>query len=72
MNSLYGGTGYNQNYKVLYGDYNGDGVVSAADLAAIAAAATRPTYDPFADLNGDGIVDATDVSIVRLRVRTKL
>jgi hypothetical protein len=30
--ALYGGTSVAQNFKVLYGDFNGDGVVSAADL----------------------------------------
>jgi large repetitive protein len=69
-NELYGGTGFAQNFKVLYGDFNDDGVVSAADMAGVnaARAVLGVVYNIFADLNGDGVVDVNDVKIARSQV----
>src|SRR5262249_54232089 len=46
---------FNQSLTVLYGDFNGDGVVDSADFLGVYYA-MRGTYDIFADLNGDGVV----------------
>jgi hypothetical protein len=58
---------FSQNFKVLYGDWNGDGNVSSADAVGIYHA-IGGTYDIFADLNGDGVVNITDVQIARQRI----
>ncbi len=50
--------------KILYADFNDDGIVSAPDLTGVNAARSQ-TYNIFADLNGDGVVDVNDVNIVR-------
>ncbi len=73
-NELYGGTGFAQNFNVLYGDFNDDGVVSAADMAGVnaARAALGVVYNIFADLNGDGVVDVNDVEIARSQVGNHL
>ena len=70
-NGLTGGAGFSQSLRILWGDFNGDGIVNAQDLAAVNAARLSP-YNIFADLNGDGVVDATDVNIARSRVGTTL
>jgi hypothetical protein len=57
--------------SVLPGDYNGDGVVSSADMTGVNNATVMP-YDVFADLNGDGSVDINDVKIARAKIGTKL
>lgn len=66
---LGGGAGFTQALKVLWGDYNDDGVVNASDLACINTARSGP-YDIFADMNGDGVVDLTDVRLAGGRVGT--
>jgi hypothetical protein len=58
---------FSQNFRVLYGDWNGDGNVSSADAVGIYHA-IGGTYDIFADLNGDGVVNTTDVQIARQRI----
>jgi uncharacterized repeat protein (TIGR03803 family) len=58
---------YDLNFRVLWGDFNDDGVVNAADLRSIFNATGGP-YNLFADLNGDGVVDMSDVTIVRNRI----
>ena len=68
-NALNGGTNFTQNFKVLWGDFNDDGVVNASDSVLVNAARSSP-YDIFADMNGDGVVNATDVNIVRTRIGT--
>jgi uncharacterized repeat protein (TIGR01451 family) len=68
-NPLTGGTGYSQNFKLLWGDANDDGVVTAVDLAMVNAARSQP-YNVFCDANGDGVVDATDVNTVRAHLGT--
>ena len=70
-NPLYSGAGYAQNFNVLYGDFNGDGVVTSADMVGVYAASAGP-YNIFADINGDGIVDINDVQVVRTRAGSKL
>jgi len=60
-------------FKVLYGDFNDDGVVDAADEAGIRGNIAGPYqltntgYNVFADLSGDGIVNLIDVGIARTR-----
>lgn len=68
-NPLSGGSGFSQAFSVLYGDYNGDGVVTSADVVDVNAA-TKATYNIFADLNGDGVVNTTDVTIDRAQLGT--
>ncbi len=68
---LGGGAGFMQNFKVLLGDFNDDGVVSAADLVGVNNATVAP-YNLFADINGDGIVNSSDVLIVRTKIGTSL
>ena len=57
---------FNQDFKVLYGDFNGDGNVTSADFLGVYYAISQP-YNIFADLNGDGVVNNTDVQIARGR-----
>ena len=70
-NPLLGGSNFAESFKVLYGDFNDDGVVSSTDMVAVYAATAAP-YDVFADLNGDGVVNLNDVQIVRGRIGTEL
>jgi hypothetical protein len=62
---------FNQNFKVLYGDFNGDGNISSADFLGIYYAMSQP-YNIFADLNGDGVVNNSDVQIARARIGAHL
>jgi hypothetical protein len=66
---LYGLT--TQAFNVLPGDFNGDGVVSAADMVGVNNA-TKGVYDIWADMNGDGKVDSNDVKLVKGKVGTSL
>jgi hypothetical protein len=68
-NGLAGGAGFSEAFSVLYGDFNGDGVVNASDGVLVNNARSQP-YNLFADINGDGVVNATDVNIVRTRIGT--
>jgi beta-lactam-binding protein with PASTA domain len=70
-NGLYAGTGFTQAIRVLWGDFNDDGVVSAADLVGVNNATIAP-YNVFADMNGDGLVSVADVQVVRTRAGTSL
>jgi len=63
-NPLNGGNNYSQSLRVLWGDFNDDGVVNSQDLALVNAARSQ-TYNIFADMNGDGLVNTADVTIVR-------
>jgi hypothetical protein len=63
-NDLNGGSGFTQNFKVLLGDYNDDGVVNSADTVGVYSQTARP-YNLLADLNGDGVVDMNDVRVAR-------
>jgi hypothetical protein len=70
-NGLTGGAGFAQALKVLWGDFNDDGVVTSTDFALVNNA-TSLQYNFFADANGDGVVDINDVNIVRGRNGTSL
>ena len=70
-NALGGGTGFSQNLKLLYGDFNDDGVVNSQDLVLVEAAISAP-YNILADMNGDGAVTSADYLIVRTRSGTSL
>jgi hypothetical protein len=63
-NPLGGGAGFAQNFNVLEGDFNDDGVISAADMVDVYNATKQP-YNLFADINGDGAVTMADVGLVR-------
>jgi len=70
-NSLGAGAGFAQNLKILYGDFNDDGVVNSQDLVGVELAFNTP-YNIFADMNGDGVVNISDYIIVRSRLATAL
>jgi hypothetical protein len=70
-NALTAGAGFSQNLKILYGDFNDDGVVNSQDLVLEFAAISAP-YNIFADMNGDGTVTSADYLIVRARSGTSL
>ena len=57
------GNGFTQNFRVLLGDFDGDGTVTYADVSSETNAETS-AYNPFADINGDGVVNIYDVIIV--------
>ena len=69
---------FDQVVNVLYGDFDGNGFVNAADEAGVRANIAPPyqvnpsRYNIFADLNGDGIVNLADVGIARARKGTSL
>jgi hypothetical protein len=63
-NALNGGGGFIQNFKVLMGDYNDDGVVNAVDTVGVNSKINQP-YNLLADINGDGVVDINDVRVTR-------
>lgn len=65
-----GGDGYQLRFKVLYGDFNDDGLVSLAD--AVQVRNRIGTADAFADLDGNGDVDLADVAIARSRIGARL
>ena len=69
--ALAGGAGFSQNLKILYGDFNDDGVVNSQDLV-LEAAATSAAYNIFADMNGDGVVTSADYLLLRLRSGSSL
>ena len=69
--ALGNGAGATQLLRVLYGDYNDDGVVNAADQTSVLVARSAP-YNVFADINGDGVVDTADVQIVRTQIGNTL
>ena len=66
---LFGPT--SQAFNVLPGDFNGDGVVSSADVTDVNNL-TIGAYDVWADLNGDGTVDINDVKLARTKIGTSL
>ena len=61
-----------QTFKVLPGDVNDDGAVTAVDLAMANGARVVGPYNLFADLNGDGAVNTLDVTILRGFLGTSL
>ena len=56
----------------LYGDVNGDGSISCADLSIVRASlgkrAGQAGFDPRADVTGDGVVDIRDMAAVSKNV----
>ena len=70
-NPLGGGTGFAQSLKILWGDYNDDGVVNSQDLVLVQGQIGQ-SYNIFADMNGDGVVNITDYTDVRSRLNTTL
>jgi hypothetical protein len=70
-NPLAGGAGFSQTVKILWGDFNDDGVVNASDYVDINNAISQP-YNVFADINGHGVINLTDVVIARGRNGTSL
>jgi hypothetical protein len=69
--ALAGGAGFSQNLKILYGDFNDDGVVNSQDLVLEGAATSAP-YNIFADMNGDGVVSSADCLLLRSRLSSSL
>jgi len=65
------GTAFSKSFSVLYGDYNADGVVSAADMVLVNAQIGQH-YNIFADLNGDGVVNSLDVAVARSQIGATL
>jgi len=63
-NPLAGGSGFSQNFKVLYGDYNDDGIVNSLDTVSVYGQTAAP-YNILADLNGNGVVNLSDAGIAR-------
>jgi hypothetical protein len=70
-NSLGGGADVAKAFKVLWGDFNDDGVVASNDVVLVNNARAA-AYNIFADLNGDGVVDLNDVNIVRANIGKQL
>jgi FG-GAP-like repeat/PASTA domain/Dockerin type I domain/Divergent InlB B-repeat domain/FG-GAP repeat len=70
-NALNAGTGFSQALKILSGDFNDDGAVSASDMVLVNNAISTP-YNIYADMNGDGVVNAADVQIVRGKIGKSL
>jgi len=68
-NALGGGSDFTQNFKVLLGDFNDDGVVNSPDTVSVYGATAQP-YNILADLNGDGVVNINDVNLARSRLGT--
>ncbi len=64
------GGGFTQAFKVLWGDFNGDGVVNATDLNSVTAVVNSGGYNIYADMNGDGRVNSADLAIVHSRQGT--
>ena len=58
---------FNQPIRILYGDFNDDGVVNSQDVVLVNSARSQ-AYNVLADMNGDGVVDVNDVNIVRSQV----
>jgi hypothetical protein len=69
--ALNGGSPYVVKFAVLYGDFDGDGYVTSADMVAVRSA-MNAGYNLFADLDGNGAIDMNDVLIVRGRIGTQL
>jgi hypothetical protein len=69
--ALAGGAGFSQNLKILYGDFNDNGVVNLQDQVLEAAATSAP-YNIFADMDGDGVVSSADCLLVRSRSGSSL
>jgi hypothetical protein len=62
------GQGFTQALNILWGDFNGDGIINDADVNGVLAIARGSAYNAFADTNGDGKVNALDIGIVESRL----
>jgi len=71
-NALGGGRAFSRSFRVLWGDFDDNGIVELLDIAGVTAAFASGNYHIFADMNGDGVVDADDVRLVTSRVGTVL
>lgn len=60
-------TAVNQSIRILYGDFNDDGVVNSQDVVLVNQARSLP-YNILADMDGNGVVNAADVNIVRSQI----
>jgi len=63
---------FSDNFAVLPGDVNGDGVVSASDMVVVRNDVLLGTYSIWADLDGSGTVNLRDLLSVRNRLGTRL
>ncbi len=70
-NPLASGAGFARAFDLLYGDANGDGVVSITDAIAVRAGIASGLYDPFDDLTGDGLLSAADIAVAQSRIGHK-
>jgi hypothetical protein len=70
-NALTAGSGFMQNFKVLYGDFKDSGFVDSSNMLSVYYATAQP-YNIFADINGDGMVNLSDVIATRSRIGTHL
>jgi hypothetical protein len=59
--------GFTEALKILWGDFDGDGLVNSRDLNNVTNISHTPQYNIYADLNGDGVVNAADIAIVQSR-----
>lgn len=69
-NSL--GAGWTKSLAFLPGDFDGNGVVDARDVAGVKRAVMQRTYNRFADINGDGLLTTADTDRVSLRLGNRL
>jgi len=65
-NPLTAGSGFSQNFNVLYGDATDDGNVTSGDMLVVYRSRSA-AYSIFDDLDGNGAVDMSDVQIARVQ-----
>jgi hypothetical protein len=63
---------FSNNFSVLPGDVDGDGVVSASDMVIERNEIISGGYLIWADVDGNGVVDLTDFTNVRKRLGSHL
>lgn len=75
-NELNDGTNFSQNIRILFGDYNGDGVVTIRDLVEEDSLIQSGNYSVFGDIIGAGTFSGsdgtTDLIDIRKRMGTQL